>query len=95
MTVKIITERSVKPERQGELTLLLRQLRIRAIQQPGYISGETLFSVDNPGTEFVISTWNSLADWRTWESHPDRLEILKKIEPLLTHAQRIAVCTES
>jgi antibiotic biosynthesis monooxygenase (ABM) superfamily enzyme len=95
MTVKIITERSVKPERQGELALLLRQLRICAIQQPGYISGETLFSVDKPGTQFVISTWNSLAEWRAWESHPDRLGILKKIEPLLTYAQKIAVCTES
>lgn len=94
MTVKIIMERSVKPGRQGDLLLLLRQLRIQAIQQPGYITGETLSSIDQPGTHFVISTWNSLADWRAWESNPERLEISKKIESLLTAPQRVSVCTE-
>jgi len=70
MTVKIIIERTVKPDQQGELLLLLRELRAHAIQQPGYVTGETLTSVDRSGMHLVISTWYSLQDWRTWENNP-------------------------
>ena len=39
MAVKIITQRTVTPDRQPELQLLLRQLRMKAINQPGYLMG--------------------------------------------------------
>lgn len=94
MTVKVIMERTVNPDQQGELLLLLRQLRARAVAQPGYVTGETLTSIDKPGTHIVVSTWNSLADWKTWESHPDRLEILTKIEAILTTPPKVTVCVE-
>ncbi len=94
MTVKIIMERTVRPDQQGELLLLLRQLRMRAINQPGYITGETLISIDKPGTQIVVSTWNSLPDWKAWENHPDRLEIANKIEALLTAPTKVAVCED-
>jgi len=94
MTVKIIMERTVDPDQQGESLLLLRELRKRAIAQPGYISGETLTSVDRPGMHLVISTWHTLHDWRAWENHPDRLEILTQLEALLTTPSKIGVFTE-
>jgi len=94
MTVKIIMERTVKPDQQGELLLLLRQLRMRAINQPGYLTGETLTPIDRPGTLIVISTWSSLPDWKAWESNSDRLEIANKIEALLTAPTKVAVCEE-
>ena len=94
MTVKIIMERTVKPEQEGELQLLLRQLRIMAIGQPGYISGETLISCENPGKQVVISTWNSLQEWNRWQSHPDRVRVASQIEALLTSPPNIAVYME-
>lgn len=94
MAVKIITLRTVTPNRQAELQLLLRQLRMKAINQPGYLTGETLTSVDNPNTSVVISTWHSLEDWKAWAVHPDRREIQSKIESLLTTHSQMAVYTE-
>lgn len=94
MTVKIITQRTVSPDRQGDLQLVLRQLRMQAINQPGYITGETLISVDNPNTYVVISTWDSLEDWKAWESNPQRREIQSKIEALLTTHSQMAVLEE-
>ena len=94
MAVKIITQRTVSLDKQGELQLLLRQLRMQAINQPGYITGETLISVDNPNTYIVISTWDSLEDWKTWESNPQRREIQVKIESLLTTHSQMAVYEE-
>ncbi|RLC71503.1 MAG: antibiotic biosynthesis monooxygenase [Chloroflexi bacterium] len=95
MTVKIIIERTVEADKQGELLDLLKQLRSRAVLQPGYVSGETLTSVDKPGTHLVISTWHTLQDWKAWEKHPDRLKILEKIEALLTTPSKVGVFTES
>ncbi len=94
MVVKIITQRTVVPDRQGELQLLLRQLRVKAMNQPGYLTGETLISVDNPYTYIVISAWQSLEHWKAWESHPERREIQSKIESMLTTHSQMAVYTE-
>lgn len=95
MTVRIVIERNVEADRQEELLDLLKQLRAQALIQPGYISGETLTSVDKPGTHLVISTWHSLHHWKAWESHPDRLKILTKVEALLTAPSKVGVFTES
>lgn len=94
MAVKIITQRTVKPENQGDLQLLLRQLRMKAINQPGYITGETLISVDSPTTYVVISTWHTLEDWKAWEDAAERRDIQSKIEKLLTTHSQMAVFEE-
>lgn len=95
MSVKIIMERMVEADKQGDLLELLRQLRARAVVQPGYVSGETLTSIDRAGTHLVISTWHSLHDWRAWENDPERLEILAKVEALLIAPSKTNIYAES
>ena len=94
MTVKIIIERTAKPDQQGELLLLLKELRAHAIHQPGYIAGETLTSVDKSGMHLVISTWHSLNDWRAWENNPQRTKISAQMEPLLSNPSKVGVFVE-
>jgi heme-degrading monooxygenase HmoA len=91
MAIKVVIERSVSAENQDELAELLKDLRAKAIRQPGYVSGETLFSVDRPGTHLVISTWETLREWKAWENNPERKGITYKIESLLNEPSRIAV----
>lgn len=94
MTVRILIERTVETDRQGELLELMKHLRAKALLQPGYISGESLLSVDKPGMHLVISTWHSLADWRAWENQPERLAIVAQIERLLTTPSKTNVFIE-
>ena len=91
MTVKVVIERSMNPENVEKGVELLTDLRARAVHQAGYVSGETLFSVERRGTHLVVSTWESLHNWKAWESNPERTEILRKIETLLSSASRTAV----
>ncbi len=91
MAVKVIMERTVSSDNQGELAELLKELRAKAIHQPGYVSGETLFSVDRPGTHLVISTWESLRDWHYWEQNAERTDLAKKVEDLLSEPSRVSV----
>ncbi len=83
MAVIIVIRREVDPDNQDEVFDLLKQLRARAVLQPGYLSGETLFSASQGGAHLVISRWRSLKEWRAWEKSPERRKISSKIDSLL------------
>jgi heme-degrading monooxygenase HmoA len=83
MAVKIIIKRNVPEIREKELVPLLIQMRNLCIDQPGYISGETLKNLDKPGEYMVISTWQSVEDWKKWASSGQRIEIQSQIDYLL------------
>ena len=83
MGVKIIIKRIVPENKTKGLIPLLKQLRILATNQPGYISGETLKGIDNPANYMVISTWRSKDDWEEWLLSKERAEIQKNIDSLL------------
>ena len=71
MTIKVVIERTVKPDKKDKLLEILKEMSPKAIQQPGYVKGETLCSIENPNTHMIISTWHSLQDWRRWEDSPE------------------------
>ena len=93
MAVRVLIERRVKEGKEGELSELLKELRIKAIQQPGYISGETLQSVKDRSYLLVISTWQSVKDWEAWENSSERALIQSKIARLLTAPTKTTVFT--
>ncbi|RLA94056.1 MAG: antibiotic biosynthesis monooxygenase [Deltaproteobacteria bacterium] len=91
MAVKVIIERRLKEGKEGELAQLLRQLRAKALLASGYISGQTLRSVDDPRLYLVISTWKSLEDWRNWEKDSERNELQRKIDELLEEPAKFRI----
>jgi heme-degrading monooxygenase HmoA len=66
-----------------QLRPLLIKLRNLAMNQPGYITGETLKRVDRPGQNLVISTWNSMEAWRQWAVNSERESVQTQIDALL------------
>ena len=89
--VKVLVERAIKGQNVRGIVRLLRQLRVKALQQPGYISGETLHAVDDPNCYLVISLWESLEDWRQWEKNPERQKAVLEIDSLLESPPRTRV----
>ena len=65
-----------------KLVPLILQLRTLATYQPGYISGKTLFNVENPEDCLVVSEWQSLAHWYSWMKCEKRAEIQSKIDEI-------------
>ncbi|MBI4299947.1 MAG: antibiotic biosynthesis monooxygenase [Chloroflexi bacterium] len=94
MAVRIFIERTAKSDKRADLSVVLRELRGRALHQPGYISGETLVSATNPARFLVMSIWFTLSDWDAWESHPERREITDKIRPLLVSEPKTEIWME-
>ena len=83
MAIRVLIERKIVPENQPSLNNLLMKLRGKAMLAKGYISGETLRSLDDSTEYLVISTWNTLDDWKKWESDQERQDIQGQIDNLL------------
>ena len=83
MSVKIFIKRNVPEGKIPELTVLLKRLRSVTLMQPGYISGQTLKRLDQPGECMVISTWRSIEDWNDWVKNNKRIAIQREIDDLL------------
>ena len=81
--VKILVERNIKGKHVAEIVRLLRQMRVVAMQQPGYIGGETLHAVDDPNHYLVISSWESLEHWQAWVNNPERQKLQKEVDGYL------------
>lgn len=83
MAAKILIRRRVDKEKSGRILTLITKLRGMAMEQDGYISGETLRSAADPNEYLVISSWNSIDDWRQWKANPKRNEVQKQIDAVL------------
>ena len=83
MAVKIIIKRKVAADKAAQLKELVMQLRSLSMKQPGYVSGESLKNVDRQNEYLVISTWDSLSAWKTWQSSKERAKIQDQIDALL------------
>jgi len=81
--IKVLLERTIRGKHVKEAVSLMRQMRVLAMQQPGYISGETLHAVDNPNHYLVISVWESLEHWQEWFKNPERQKLQKEVDACL------------
>lgn len=91
MAVKILIKRKMAESHVLELTSLLKKLRALTLDQPGYVSGETLRRVDKPGESMVISTWSSVEEWNAWVNNEKRISIQSQIDQLLGEETEYAV----
>ena len=91
MAVKIIIKRRVPGNRAEELVPHLKQLRVLAMNQEGYIGGETLKRIDDPDEFLVISTWQRIEDWKKWYQNEERSRIQKEIDALLGKETEYAI----
>ena len=89
--VRVIIERRCRLDTEAELQKLLMELRTKGMQQDGYISGETLWSVDDPSLWLVISTWHDIDSWKVWETSPERQQSASKMESLLIAPEKVSV----
>jgi heme-degrading monooxygenase HmoA len=81
----------VKKGKESDFSKLLRELRSKAIPSKGYISGETLRSLADPHNYIVITTWQSVDEWKRWEKDPERKKIQAKIEKLMARPTKTKI----
>jgi len=91
MTIKVLIKRKITESRSKELNLLFVKLRSLAMQQEGYIGGETLKRLDDPRESLVISRWQNIEDWTRWLVSKERAEVQGAIDALTDSETRFEV----
>lgn len=89
MAIKVLIERKIKPGKEKELNEVVKELRSVAIRTKGYISGETLRSIEEPSLHLVISAWKSIEDWKSWVNSLERKALEQKAAPILEEPTKV------
>ena len=95
MAVKVLMKRVPNAGAWLDMNEILRELRILAMAQPGYISGETLLSATDQGTTMVISVWSSVNHWKDYENSSQRKALLNELEPRMAEPATTEIWVES
>lgn len=83
MAVHVVIKRKLKVSHPEKLMPLLNELRERAKVQEGYISTDTLQSVDNPEDYLVISKWETEENWMVWFKSKERRDLQGRVDSLI------------
>ena len=83
MAVKVFIKRRVPEDKARDMVPLFRKMRSLAMNQNGYISGETLRNMNDPEEYIVISSWQSSDEWVAWLKSSERQGIQSQIDTLL------------
>jgi len=83
MVIKVLIRRLIKDNKIGEVDELLKKLRVGAMNQSGYISGETLINQNDSRHLMVVSIWQAVEDWNRWQESDERKAHDEKLERFL------------
>ena len=72
MAVKVLIKRYFKEESVSDAMRLINDFRKNAMNQSGYISGETWVNHYDPRKITVLSTWQTVEDWIRWQESDQR-----------------------
>ena len=81
MAIKVLIKRKFPKDKDREKDLF-KDIRRLVPQQPGYISGEYLKSIDEKNEIATISTWFSVEDWQAWFETEGRKKIQSSIDAI-------------
>ena len=76
MAVKILIKRKIKDGNMQAAARLAINIRSGAMNQPGYISSESMRSLDDQNQITVVSMWQNMESWEAWRNNDARKEIV-------------------
>ena len=89
--IKVHIKRTVPPEKMDALRELINELRSLTMGQPGYIAGETLQRIDQPGESLVVSKWQSVDYWQQWLASAERSRVQAQVDELLAEETKYEI----
>jgi heme-degrading monooxygenase HmoA len=78
---KVLSYKDVEP--------ILMQLRSHAMQYPGFVGAENLVSEEDFSVVIMISTWETIENWRTWVDSRRTRDLLRQAKSVVMGAARV------
>jgi len=72
-----------------DLEPVLMKLRSHAMQYPGFLSAESLVSEVDSSVVVMISTWETIENWKIWVQSRITQDLLRQAEAFLKDKPRI------
>jgi heme oxygenase (mycobilin-producing) len=91
MAVTAFITREFKPNSLPKAYELIVKLRSLATLEPGYITGQTMVSADNPNEITVMSTWESNQRWKDWQASDLRRQYTNKMDEISAGPEEVQV----
>ena len=89
--IRVLIERRIAPGMEEYYDSTVKRVVTGVINAPGCISGESLKDTQDTSRRFVMSKWETLADWERWLASPERRQVVAELEPLLDGGERITL----
>jgi heme oxygenase (mycobilin-producing) len=86
---KVLIQRKIKPGTQEVFKKLMREVLAGAAHADGFISGETLQSIDDPTLHVTISQWKDLSFWNVWINSPERKRKQEEYDKILAEPMKV------
>lgn len=83
MAIHVVIKRKFQMKNPEKLMPLLNELNERAKVQEGYISTDTLQSIENPEDCLVISKWETEENWQAWFKSKERRNLQGNVDSLI------------
>jgi heme-degrading monooxygenase HmoA len=78
-----------KVKQDVDLEPILLKLKSHAMQYQGFKGMENLVGEENASVVAMVSTWESLEDWKSWAQSTITQELLRQAKTLLTEEPRV------
>jgi heme-degrading monooxygenase HmoA len=78
---KVLSYKDIEPT--------LMQLRSHAMQYPGFVSAENLVSEEDFSVVMMISTWETIENWRTWVESRRTQDLFRQAKTVVMESARI------
>jgi heme-degrading monooxygenase HmoA len=78
---KVLDYKNVEP--------ILMQLRSYAMQYPGFVDADFLVSEGDESVGVMISTWETMENWKAWVGSKGTEELLRRARTAVTGTPRI------
>ena len=89
--IKVMIERHVASELIDYYQKKASEVMQRAMQSPGFISGESLKNAAAPGHRIVFATYRSAGDWSRWYHSAERRALIEEMRPMLDGDEKITL----
>lgn len=89
--IRVIIERHIAETLESAYEERSRTMLRRAIDAPGFISGETLVDAADSHHRLTLCNWRSGADWDRWYRSPDRHALMEDLVPMMDRDEKITV----
>jgi len=78
-----------KVRKDTDVEPILLKLKSHATQYQGFKGMENLVGADNASVVAMVSTWESLEDWKSWAQSTITQQLLRQAEALLVEEPRV------